>query len=336
MAEVSAPVTGLDRAAILLLSLGEEHAVEILKHMGPKEVQKLGGAMASLSDVSQEQMDGVLMNFLESVGRHTALGMDSEGYVRTVLIDALGKDKAGNVIDRILLGGNAQGLESLKWMEPRAVVEVIRAEHPQIIAIVLSYLDGDQAGEILSLLPENLQVDIMMRIATLDSVQPGALQELNLMLEKQLSGASNVQSAAVGGVKRAANLLNFVEGSVSSALMEKMAETDSDLSQLIQDQMFVFENLIEVDDAGFQTLLREVSSENLLLAMKGAEEEMKEKFYKNMSKRAAEMMRDDLEAKGPVRLSEVEGAQKEIVTIARRLADDGEIMLGGQGGEEFV
>ncbi len=336
MAEANAQVSGLDRAAILLLSLGESHAVEILKHMGPKEVQKLGGAMAALSDVSQEQMDGVLMNFLESVGRHTALGMDSESYVRTVLVDALGEDKAGNVIDRILLGGNAQGLESLKWMEPRAVVEVIRAEHPQIIAIVLSYLDGDQSGEVLALLPENMRVDIMMRIATLDSVQPGALQELNIMLEKQLSGASNIQSAAVGGVKRAANLLNFVDASVSSALMEKMTEADADLSQSIQDQMFVFDNLIEVDDAGFQTLLREVSSESLLLAMKGADEGMKDKFFNNMSKRAAEMMRDDLEAKGPVRLSEVEGAQKEIVTIARRLADDGEIMLGGQGGEEFV
>ncbi len=336
MAEATTAISGLDRAAILLLSLGEAHAVEILKHMGPKEVQKLGGAMASLSDVSQEQMDGVLVNLLESVGRHTALAMDSDSYVRTVLIDALGETKAGNVIDRILLGGNAQGLESLKWMEPRAVVELIRNEHPQIIAIVLSYLDGDQAGQILSLLPEEMRVDIMMRIATLDSVQPGALQELNKMLEKQISSAGNIQSASVGGVQQAAELLNFVDATVSSTLMEKMGEVDADLSQLIQDQMFVFENLGEVDDAGIQTLLREVASENLLLAMKGADEEMKEKFFSNMSKRAAEMMRDDLDAKGPVRLSEVEEAQKEIVTIARRLADDGEIMLGGQGGDDFV
>ncbi len=336
MPESIKALDGANRAAILLLTLGEEHAAGVLKHMGPREVQRIGAAMADMGNVTSDQVTDTVDEFLKAVGHHTALGMDSENYIRNVLVKALGQDKAAGLIDRILLGGNAQGLETLKWMEARAVAEVIRNEHPQIIAIVLSYLDADHAAAILTQLPERTQPDILMRISTLDAVQPAALQQLNEMLEKQVSGPSNLQSAAVGGVKCAAEILNFLDSSVESTLMEKVKEVDDELGTEIQDLMFVFENLREVDDPGIQTLLREVSSENLLLALKGADEDMQSKFLNNMSKRAAEMLRDDMESKGPVRVSEVEAAQKEILGIARRLADDGQIMLGGKGGDDFV
>lgn len=328
---------GAERAAILLLTLGEQYASEVLKHMGPKEVQKLGSSMAALSNVSKDQVGVVLSDFCTTVDNQTALGVGSDDYIRNVLIKALGEDKAGGVLDRILAGGNSKGLEALKWMEPRAVAEIIRLEHPQIIAIVLSYLDSDQSAEVLALFPERVRVDVLMRVATLDGIQPSALHELDEIMERQFSGdnTSNVKSSSVGGVKTAANILNNMDSSVEAVLLEKVKEADADLGQKIQDLMFVFENLLEVDDRGIQSLLREVSSENLLLALKGADQAMKDKIFKNMSKRAAEMLRDDLEAKGPVKLSEVEGAQKEILTVARRMADAGTLALGG-GGEEYV
>lgn len=338
MPEASTHNTGTERAAILLLTLGEQYASEVLKHMGPKEVQALGTAMAGLSNISKDHVGGVLAEFCNSVDNQTALGVGSEEYIRNVLVKALGEDKAGGIIDRILMGGNSKGLEALKWMEPRAVAEIIRLEHPQIIAIVLAYLDNDQSAAVLALLPERVRLDVLMRIATLDGIQPSALNELNEIMEKQFSGnsASNIKSSAVGGVKTAANILNNMDSSMEAAILAKVKEADTDLGQKIQDQMFVFENLLDVDDRGIQLLLREVSSENLLLAMKAADEAMREKIFKNMSKRAAEMLRDDLEAKGPVRLSEVEAAQKEILTVARRLTESGEIAMGGKGGEQYV
>lgn len=329
---------GVERAAVLLLSIGEQYASEVLKHMGPKEVQKLGSAMATMTNLTKVQVSEVLTNFCEMVDNQTALGVGSEDYIRTVLVKALGEDKAGGVIDRILLGSNSKGLEALKWMDARAVAEVIRLEHPQIIAIVLAYLDSDQSAEVLALFPERVRVDVLMRIATLDGIQPSALHELNEIMEKQFSGNStnNVKSSSVGGVKTAANILNNMDSGIETVLLEKVKEADADLGQKIQDLMFVFENLLDVDDRGIQSLLREVSSDNLLLALKGADQTMRDKIYKNMSKRAAEILRDDLEVKGPVRLSEVEAAQKEILTVARRMADAGELMLGGKGGEEYV
>ena len=331
-----AELTGPDRAAILLMSLGESEAAAVLKHMGPKEVQKVGAAMASLQNISKSQVSGVLDNFVQEVSEQTALGVGSDEYVRNVLVSALGEDKAGGLIDRILLGRNSKGLEALKWMDPRAVAEIVRLEHPQIIAIVLSYLDPDHAAEVISHLPEKMVSDIVMRIATLDGVQPNALQELDLILEKQFSGNSSAKTSTVGGVKPAANIMNFLDSSTEERIMGLISEQDEELSQKIQDLMFVFDNLIDVDDRGIQMLLREVQTDTLITAMKGADETLKEKIFKNMSKRAAETLRDDLEAKGPVRVSDVEAAQKEILTVARRLADSGEIALGGAGGEQFV
>jgi flagellar motor switch protein FliG len=336
MAETGVKLNGSERAAVLLLSLGEQDAAAVLKHMGPKEVQKVGQAMATLRNVSKDQVSVVLQDFSHTVENQTALGVGSEDYIRKVLVGALGEDKAGGVIDRILLGRNTKGLEALKWMDGRAVAEIIRLEHPQIIAIVLSYLDSDHAAEVLSHMPEKARPDILMRIASLDGIQPTALHELDEILEKQFSGNANLKSSSVGGLKAAANILNFVDSSLEGVIMDTIREADGDLGQKIQDLMFVFDNLAEVDDRGIQALLREVSSESLILALKGADEPVKEKIFKNMSKRAAEMLRDDLEAKGPVRLSEVEAAQKEILAIARRMAEAGDIMLGGKGSEQYV
>lgn len=324
-------LTKLDQAAILLMSLGEGDAAEVLKHMGPKEVQRLGTAMSSLKNIQQSEVETVLANFLEEVRTLTGLGMGSDGYIRNMLVTALGEDKANGLIDRILLGGNTTGLDTLKWMDPRSVADIIRNEHPQIQAIVIAYLDPDQSSEILSFFTEKVRLDIMMRVAALDTVQPSALQELNDILERQFSGNAGSQTKAMGGYKVAAEIMNNLEGSIEADLMDSIKEVDEDMGNQIQDLMFVFDNLRDVEDRGIQALLREVSSEVLIIALKGADEDLKEKIFKNMSKRAAELLRDDLEAKGPVRVSEVEGAQKEILTIARRMADAGEIMLGGSG-----
>jgi flagellar motor switch protein FliG len=331
--------TGLDptqKAAVLLMTIGEESAAEILKHMGPKEVQRVGIAMTTVKDLTKEMVNNVIGEFMNTVNKQTALGVGVDDYVRNVLYSALGEDKATSVIDRILLGGNSQGLESLKWMAPKSVAELIQNEHPQIIAIILSYLESDMSAEVLVSFPEKVRSDLLLRIATLDGVQPAAMKKLNDTLEQQLKGSSGVQSSTIGGVKAAADILNFIDSTSEAAIMEKVKEIDEDLGQEIQDLMFVFENLNGVDDRSMQTILREVSTDSLLLAMKAADDDLKEKIYNNMSKRAAEMLRDDLEAKGPVKLSEVETAQKEILSIARRLADEGQISLGGSADEELI
>lgn len=325
----------VEQAAILLMSLGEKDAAQILKHMGPKEVQRVGQAMAQLANVSQPQIEGVVAGFLDEVSGQTGLGLDSDEYIRNMLNQALGDDKAGALLDRILMGGNTNGLDSLKWMEGRQVADLIRHEHPQIQAIVCSYLDSDQSAAVLANFDEKVALDIVMRVASLDAVQPAALQELNNILEAQFSGKAGTQATTMGGIKVAANVVNNLDSTRASELLERIHEVDGELGQKIEDLMFVFDNLGEVDDRGIQTLLREVSGDLLLLALKGAEPTVQEKIFKNMSSRAAEMLRDDLEASGPVKLSEVEAAQKEILTIARRLADAGEIMLGG-GGEAMV
>lgn len=328
--------TGADRAAVFFMSLGEEAASEVLKHMGPREVQRLGTAMAALHNVSRSQVSEVLEEFIATFDEQTSLGVDADDYIRNILTSALGEDKAGGLINRILMGRNSKGLEALKWMEPRAVAEVIQLEHPQIIAIVLSYLDTDHAAEVLGFLPERTQPDIVMRVASLDGIQPNALKELDDILEQQFAGRSTAQSSSMGGLENAANILNFMDSSKEQAIIDRIRDIDPDLSQNIEELMFVFDNLIDVDDRGIQALLREVGTETLVLALKGADELLREKIFRNMSKRAAEMLRDDLEVRGPVRLSEVEAAQKEILEVARRMAESGDLVLGGPGGDEFV
>ena len=336
MAEEAIDLDIDEMAAIVLMVVGEETASEVMKHMGPKEVQKLGFAISNIADLTKEKISMSISTFMATVHTQTALGVGKDDYLRTVLVNALGEEKAAGIIDRILLGGNAKGLESLKWMNAKSVAELIGNEHPQIIAIVLSYLESEQSAEVLACFPENMRTDLLMRVATLEGVQPAALKQLNSNLEQQLKGGSTIQASSIGGVQAAANILNFIDGNVETEIIEKVKTTDDDLGQKIQDLMFVFDNLNDMDDRGMQTLLREVSTDQLLLALRATEAELKEKIFRNMSKRAAEMLRDDLEASGPVKLSEVETAHKDILAIARRLADEGQLMLGGGGGDEMI
>jgi len=327
--------SGTERAAILLVTLGEQEAAQVLRYMGAKEVQRIGTAMASLSNVSREEVQSIVAQFTSSAEGETSVGVGTDEFLRKVLVDALGQDKASSIIDHIDIGRNSKGLEALKWMDARAVAEIIRQEHPQIIAIVLAYLDADQSAEILGYLPASIRSDIIVRVATLDGVQPSALSELDDIMEKQFAGKVGGKTSIMGGAQAAANIINLLEASQESAVMEQIAKIDEALSARIQDLIFVFDNLIDLDDRGMQELMRQVPSEKLLLALKGTDEPLKEKIFKNMSQRAAEMLKDDLEAKGPVRLSEVEGAQREILDIARKLSEEGTIALGGKG-EEYV
>jgi len=325
----------VDRAAILLMSMGERDAAEILKQMGPKEVQKVGTAMSSLSKISQESIENVLSQFLADCSGQTSMGVGSEGYIKNMLTEALGESRARGLMDRILTDDTSSGINSLKWMDARSVADAIRNEHPQIQAVVLSHLEPDQAASILGKFPEKERLDVVLRLATLESVQPDALKELNVVLEKQFSGKTAKPSTNIAGTKLAADIMNSMDKTVEAELMEAIKGVDEDLGVRIQDLMFVFDNLREVDDRGIQALLREVSSEVLILALKGADDFLKEKIFGNMSKRAAELLRDDLEAKGPVRISEVEVAQKEILVIARRMSESGEIQLGG-GSDDMI
>ena len=335
MAEVE-NLSGAEKAAILLMTLGEGAATEVMRHLGPREVQNIGTAMATMSNVSQDLVKSVIDEFIDKANNETPIGIGADDYIRNVLTDALGSDKAQNMIDRILLGSNTGGLESLKWMDARSVAELVRFEHPQVTSIILSYLDSDQAAEVLQYLPDDVRPELLMRIAALDGVQPEAMKELNDLLETQLQGGKQGQATAFGGVKCAAEILNFVDSGIEAEINEKIAEADQKLADEIQELMFTFENLGEVDDRGMQTILRDVSTDNLVLALKAADDAVKDKIFNNMSSRAADMLRDDLEAKGPVKLSEVEAAQKEILAVTRRLADEGQISLGGAGGEEMV
>ena len=328
---------GTERAAILLLSLGEQEAAEVMKHMGAKDVQKIGGAMTQLQGVSRQDVSGVLSEFTVAVEGQASLGVGVAEYLRKVLIGALGEDKASGVIDRILFGRSSKGLEALKWMDARAVAEVVRLEHPQIISIVLAYLDPDQSAEVLAQFPEWLRADVIMRIATLDGIQPTALHELDEVIEKTFAGKTGaLKTSVIGGVKTAANILNFLDTSQEGTLIQSIRKVDDALGSKIQDLMFVFNDLMEIDDRGIQEVLRAVPGDKLLLAMKGADEGLKDKIFSNMSQRAAEMMKDDLEARGPVRLSEVEAAQKEILAIVRRMAEAGTVQLGGKGSDQYV
>ncbi len=326
---------GTERAAILLLSLGEQEAAQILKHMGAKEVQRVGAAMARMSNVSRAEVERILADFTSNVEAQTSVGVGADEFLRKALINALGEDKAAGIIDRISVGRSTKGLEALKWMDARAVAELIRMEHPQMIAIVLAYLEPDQAGEILALLAPAIRSEVIVRIATLDGVQPSALIELDDIIEKQFAGKAGGNTSVLGGAKAAADIINTLEPSQESAIMEQIGKSDEALATLIQDLIFVFEDLVELDDRSMQELLRQVPGESLLLALKGTDETLKEKIFKNMSQRAADMLKDDLSSKGPVRVADVESAQKTILQTARKLAEAGTIALGGKG-EEFV
>ena len=327
---------GIGRAAVLLRSLGEEEAAEVFKHLAPKEVQKLGEAMSKIDKVTRENMESVLDRFVAEAAQQTSLNGDSPDYIRSVLVKALGDDKAKYILDRILQGSDTSGIESLKWMDPAMVAELIRNEHPQIIASILVHLDHDQAAGILDQFTDRLRNDTMLRIATLDGIQPSALKELNDTLAKVLAGNDNIKKTTLGGVRAAAEILNFLGNTQETAVIESVREFDAELAQKILDEMFVFDNLTDLEDSAVQLVLREVQSESLVVALKGANETVREKIFTNMSQRAGEMLRDDLESKGPVKVSDVEAEQREILKIVRRLAEEGQIALGAKGDEAYV
>jgi flagellar motor switch protein FliG len=336
MASKSDELAGTQRAAILLMSLGEQDAANVLKQLDAREVQKLGIAMAELKEVSREQMTAVLDTFIGVADSKANLAGGSQDYVRRVLTQAVGKQKADMLLDRVTTGQTGQGIEALKWMESKAVAQIISGEHPQIAAIVLSHLEPEQSAGILPLLPEDMRTEVLMRIATLNEVPQSALTELDQLVEKQANATPPAAVRRIGGARTVASILNAMERDKSGEELGKIEKADGEMHGRIKDLLFIFDNLLSVDDRGIQALLREVGSDTLAVALRGAEPEVQEKILKNMSKRAAEILKDDMEARGPVKLTDVEAAQKEIVVIAQRLAEEGTISLGGKGGGEFV
>jgi len=336
MASASMDDEGLENAAILLMSLGEEEAAEVFKHLAPKEVQRLGETIARMRAVTRERVEGVMDAFEKVAANESMLVADSNEYVKSVLRKALGEDKANLLIDRILQGSDVTGIESLKWMDPQSVAELLRNEHPQIVAAILVHLEFDQAAEVLKLFTERQRNEVMVRIATLDGIQPTALRDLNEVMSKVLAGGDRSKKSSLGGVKTAAEILNMLGSAVETSVLDFVREADNDLAQKIMDNMFTFDDVEKIDDKGIQSLMKEVQSESLVIALKGATPALREKIFKNMSTRAAETLREDLDSRGPVRLSEVESEQKEMLKIVRRLVDEGQIVLAGGGDEQFV
>ncbi len=327
---------GVEDAAILLMSLGEEEAAEVFKHLAPKEVQKLGETIAKLKTVTRDRIENVLIRFDAEAADHNMLVADTDEYVKSVLRKALGEDKANLLIDRILQGSDVSGIESLKWMDAGSVAELLRNEHPQIVAAILVHLEFDQAAEILKQFTERHRNEVLVRVATLDGIQPAALKDLNEVMSKVLAGGDRMKKQSLGGVKSAAEILNMLGSAIETSVLDFVRENDNELAQKIMDNMFTFDDLEKLEDKGIQMLLKEVQSESLVIALKGATPELRERILKNMSTRAAETLREDLESRGPVRLSEVEAEQKEMLKIVRRLADEGQIVLGGSGDEQFI
>ena len=328
-------LNGTHRAAVLMLLLGEQQAAEVIRYMNPREVQALGGAMVSVSDLSQEAINVVLDEFVATLKKQTSLGLGTGDYVEKVLKRALGDDKAASVLSRILPGQGSKGLEILKWMDARSIADMIRGEHPQVIAIILSVLEYDVAADVLNFLDPEHRPEIVQRIASLETVQPSAMEELEAIMKKQFANNSSAKSSSFGGVKAAAKIMNFVKSDLESSIMGGLSKLDADLLQKIQDNMFTFENLTAVDNRGIQVLMRNVEPDLLMTALKGAPDFVKDKFFDNMSARARVMFIDDMEAKGPLRLTDVEEAQKQVMRIAKKLSDAGELVLAGRG-DDFV
>lgn len=336
MAKESTEEQSVEDAAILLMSLGEEEAANVFKHLGPKEVQKLGETIARLKVIPRERVEQVLDRFTTVASEQHMLVNDTDEYVKSVLRKALGEDKANLLIDRILQGSDVSGIESLKWMDGASVAELLRNEHPQIIAAILVHLDFDQASQVLKSFTERQRNEVLIRIATLDGIQPAALKDLNEVLSKVLAGGDRLKKATLGGVKTAAEIINMLGSSVETSVLDYIREADGDLAQKIMDNMFTFDDVNKLDDRAIQTVLKEVQGDSLIIALKGATPELRERIFKNMSSRAAESLREDLESRGPVRVAEVESEQKEILKVVRRLVDEGQIVIASGGGDDFV
>lgn len=329
-------LTGTQKSAILMMLLGEEEAAEILKNLTPREVQHLGTAMYAVRGTDQETVNAVLDEFLAIIKQQTSLGLGAGNYIRNVLTRALGEDKAQSVLSRITPASSERPIEILDWMDARAIAELLMDEHPQIVSLVVSYLDYSLASDVLALLPHDLQSEVIVRIATLETVDPEALRELEQVMQRKFKANTSLRSSKVGGVKAAAKIMNFTKDAMEKRIMASVKKVDKDLMQSIQDSMFTFENLRLSDDRSLQTLLRAVDTEDLIMALKGADEELQQKLFGCMSTRAAANIRDEMEVLGPVRLTEVQNAQKRIIQIARKMSDEGSIVLAGRGGDEMV
>ncbi|MEI7784121.1 MAG: flagellar motor switch protein FliG [Betaproteobacteria bacterium] len=327
-------LSGTQRAAVLMLLLGEQQAAEIIRYLNPKEVQALGAAMVSVADLSQEAVNAVLDEFVATIKKQTNLGLGTTDYVEKVLKRALGDDKAASVLNRIMPGQSTKGLDILSWMDARSIAEMIFGEHPQVIAIILSVLEHQVAADVLTYLPDESRPEIMQRVASLETVQPSAMSELEAIMKKQFSNNSSSKSSSFGGVKAAARIMNLTKTELEASVMVGLNKLDADLTLRIQDNMFTFENLTTMDNRGIQVLMRNVDTDQLMIALKGASDQVKDKFFGNMSERARSMFKDDMDSKGPMRITDVEEAQKKIMRTARKLADAGELMLGG--GADFV
>ena len=328
-------ITNVQRAAVLMLLLGEDLASNIISYLDPKEVQELGAARVSVADMSQEAVNVVLDEFVDMLKKQTSLSLGTTEYVETVLKRALGPDKAASVLSRIMPGRASRGLEILQWMDARAIAEMIRGEHPQVTAIILSVLESEVAADVLAFLPEESRAEVVQRVASLDTVQPSAMEELETIMKKQFSNNASASSSSFGGIKAAAKIMNFTKVELESSILQGVGQIDEELALRIQDNMFSFENLAAVDNRGIQALMRAVEPDMLMIALKGATEEVKTKFLDNMSSRARGMFVDDMEGKGPLRMTEVEDAQKKIMRQARKLSEKGELILAS-GGADFV
>ena len=327
---------GVEDAAIMLMSIGEEEASEVFKHLMPREVQRLGETIAKLKAVPRERYERVVEDFLKLASAEHMLVADSDEYVRSVLRKALGEEKASLLLERILAGNDVTGIESLKWMEAQSVAELLRNEHPQIVAAIMVHLEYDQTAQILKLLPDRMRNEVLMRVATLDGIQPAALKDLNEVLSNMLAGSDRARKSQLGGVKSAAEILNMMGSSMETTVLDYIRESDGDLAQKIMDNMFTFDDMIKLDDKAIQMVLKEVQSESLVISLKGATPELRERIFKNMSSRAAETLREDLETRGPVKVTDVEAEQKELLKIVRRLVEEGEISLGGGSDDQFL
>ncbi|GAB2909269.1 flagellar motor switch protein FliG [Paralcaligenes sp. KSB-10] len=334
---MAATESNLERCAILMMSLGEDAAAEVFKYLSAREVQMVGGAMANLKQITRQDVDNVLEEFRQEADQFMAVTLGSDEYIRSVLTKALGNDRAAGLIEDILEAGDnaSSGIDALNWLDAPSVAELISGEHPQIIATILVHLERDRASNVLALLSERLRNDVMLRIATFGGVQPAALHELTDVLNNMLSG-QGAKRSKMGGVRTAAEILNFMSSADEDAVVASLRELDADLAQRIVDEMFVFENLAEIEDRAIQLILKEIDTAALTIALKGAPEELRDKFFRNMSNRAAQLLREDLEAQGPVRMSKVEQEQKNILLVARRLAESGQFVLSGMGNDEYV
>jgi flagellar motor switch protein FliG len=330
-----AVLTRSERAAVILLLLGEEQAADIISYMSPREVQALGANMVSVADLSQEAVNVVLDDFISTIKKQTNLGLGTADYVQAVFTKALGEDKAATVLGRIMPGSSSKGLDILRWMDARSIGEMVVEEHPQVIAIILSVLEYDIAADVLNFIPAEVRAEVIQRVASLETIHPSAMEELENVMREQFSSNSSAKSSSFGGIKTAAKIMNFTKSEMETAILSGVTGIDDELALKIQDNMFTFENLSGLDNRSIQVLMRNIETDLLMTALKAADEEVKDKFMDNMSQRAKVMFIDEMEAKGPIRITDVEDAQKVILRIARKLSDSGDIVLAGRG-DDFV